>query len=183
MAGVKEKFVWTPDRVALLGVETDAEVAARFGLTMSQVVCARFHRGIRPVKDCVMCQRRFTVRSSDRHCARCKPKAKQEQRRSASLGWQRRNREPERLRVMRTKYGLTPADVDALIERQHGLCPICDKPLGDRKDDRHIDHVHGSNPPIVRGIIHGRCNRALGLLHDDPDAFRRAAAYLEAQRG
>ncbi|WTX58742.1 endonuclease VII domain-containing protein [Streptomyces sp. NBC_00224] len=41
----------------------------------------------------------------------------------------------------------------------------------------HVDHRHGTGK--VRGVRCFNCNPAIGKLGDDPDAVRRAAAYLE----
>jgi len=41
----------------------------------------------------------------------------------------------------------------------------------------HVDHCHETGR--VRGVLCFNCNSAIGKLGDDPDAVRRAAAYLE----
>jgi len=41
----------------------------------------------------------------------------------------------------------------------------------------HVDHCHQTGR--VRGVLCFNCNSAIGKLGDDPDAVRRAAAYLE----
>ncbi|MFJ7135810.1 endonuclease domain-containing protein [Streptomyces fungicidicus] len=41
----------------------------------------------------------------------------------------------------------------------------------------YVDHCHGAGR--VRGVLCFNCNSAIGKLGDDPDAVRRAAAYLE----
>jgi hypothetical protein len=41
----------------------------------------------------------------------------------------------------------------------------------------HVDHCHKTGR--VRGVLCFNCNSAIGKLGDDPDAVRRAAAYLE----
>ncbi|MER7738960.1 endonuclease domain-containing protein [Streptomyces sp. NPDC096538] len=40
-----------------------------------------------------------------------------------------------------------------------------------------VDHCCGAGR--VRGVMCFNCNSAIGKLGDDPDAVRRAAAYLE----
>jgi len=52
-------------------------------------------------------------------------------------------------------------------------CRIC----GDQERAVVLDHCHETN--IVRGLICGLCNSALGLFRDDPDLMRRAAEYVE----
>ncbi|MGI5256869.1 endonuclease VII domain-containing protein [Streptomyces angustmyceticus] len=73
---------------------------------------------------------------------------------------------------LKRHYGLTVAERDAMIKEQSGVCPICLEP-----GPKHVDHDHGTGK--VRGVLCFNCNSALGKLRDDPDAMRRAIAYLE----
>ncbi|MFE0542335.1 endonuclease VII domain-containing protein [Streptomyces sp. NPDC058891] len=77
-------------------------------------------------------------------------------------------------RVGRLKrhYGLTQAERDEIVASQRGLCVICLKAPA-----VHVDHCHETGK--VRGVLCFNCNSAIGKLGDDPDAVRRAAAYLE----
>ncbi|HET9945169.1 MAG TPA: endonuclease VII domain-containing protein, partial [Actinomycetes bacterium] len=59
---------------------------------------------------------------------------------------------------MRT-YGITEADVAAMLAAQHGVCAICQA-----ADAAHIDHDHTTG--AVRGMLCFRCNAALGQLDD-----------------
>ncbi|MET8815719.1 endonuclease VII domain-containing protein [Streptomyces sp. NPDC004549] len=73
---------------------------------------------------------------------------------------------------LKRHYGLTEAERDAMIAAQHGLCIIClAAPAA------HVDHCHKTGR--VRGVLCFNCNSAIGKLGDDPEAVRRAAAYLE----
>ncbi|MFH9431825.1 endonuclease VII domain-containing protein [Streptomyces sp. NPDC017615] len=61
---------------------------------------------------------------------------------------------------------------DAMVASQRGLCVIClNAPAA------HVDHCHKTGR--VRGVLCFNCNSAIGKLGDDPEAVRRAAAYLE----
>lgn len=73
---------------------------------------------------------------------------------------------------LRRRYGLTSADVDALVVQQDGLCAICA-----RRAPEHVDHDHVSG--AVRGVLCSGCNQGLGNFRDDTDALRRAIDYLE----
>ncbi|CCK31317.1 hypothetical protein BN159_6938 [Streptomyces davaonensis JCM 4913] len=73
---------------------------------------------------------------------------------------------------LKRQYGLTVAERDAMIASQMGLCVICLKAPA-----VHVDHCHKTGR--VRGVLCFNCNSAIGKLGDDPDAARRAAAYLE----
>lgn len=92
---------------------------------------------------------------------------------------QRRDRHRE------ARYGLSPADFDALLAQQGGRCAIC---LTGDPGQRgwQVDHDHACCPTTarscgrcVRGILCFLCNSALGKFGDDPDRLRRAIAYLE----
>lgn len=81
-----------------------------------------------------------------------------------------------RMPAHRTKmYGLTPADYEALLERQGGCCAICGKPPTGRALD--VDHCHRTG--AIRGLLHSQCNLTLGRHEDDPTWFKRAAVYLD----
>jgi hypothetical protein len=56
---------------------------------------------------------------------------------------------------------------------QEGKCKIC----SEFQHRLHIDHCHTTMK--LRGLICGPCNRALGLMRDNPEALRNAARYLE----
>lgn len=67
---------------------------------------------------------------------------------------------------------MTEADRDDMVSSQKGLCVICLAAPA-----VHVDHCHRTGK--VRGVLCFNCNSAIGLLGDDPDTVRRAAAYLE----
>ncbi|MFE2488853.1 endonuclease VII domain-containing protein [Streptomyces mirabilis] len=73
---------------------------------------------------------------------------------------------------LKRHYGMTEAERDEMIASQMGLCVICLKAPA-----VHVDHCHETGR--VRGVLCFNCNSAIGKLGDDPDAVRRAAAYLE----
>ena len=80
----------------------------------------------------------------------------------------------QRRRTLRTKYGLTPEGVDALVTRQSGRCYGCQKDL---PANYVIDHDHASG--VVRGLLCRPCNLTLGLVKDNQAVLRRLMAYLE----
>lgn len=109
-------------------------------------------------------------------CEKVKPHSDWERNRSSSDGWASYCREcrAERNRTgyFKRKYGLAPAELDAMIAEQQGVCCIClTAPAA------HVDHCHETGR--VRGVLCFSCNAALGQFKDRPDAIRRAAAYVE----
>ncbi len=80
------------------------------------------------------------------------------------------------------KYGITLEDALVLYDAQQGKCAICGNhlpPINAYNGSRQyaIDHCHRTK--VVRGILCGKCNRALGFFNDDPDLLYAAIAYLE----
>lgn len=103
--------------------------------------------------------------------------------------WQRQN--PEKLAKQRMKnveerarkhrnwhlqkrFGLTLEQYGQLLSKQDARCAIC----GDAPEGRtlHVDHDHETGE--VRGLLCMRCNNALGLFREDPDALTSALDYL-----
>lgn len=77
-------------------------------------------------------------------------------------------------------YGMTHLDYLTLLDAQDGFCAGCKKHFSlcstDRGSYLHVDHDH--NTGRVRGLLCGKCNKALGLLNDDPEVLHRLASYL-----
>jgi len=82
----------------------------------------------------------------------------------------------------RQAYGITQAQYDRLYFEQAGLCAICRQPET-RLHGRYgvpfnlgVDHNHTTGS--IRGLLCNTCNRALGLMGDDPSIFEAALRYL-----
>lgn len=69
------------------------------------------------------------------------------------------------------RYGIGADDVEWLVERQGGVCPLCRTAT-----PAHVDHDHITG--AVRGILCADCNSGMGQLRDDPWVVRRAIEYL-----
>jgi len=91
---------------------------------------------------------------------------------------------PEQARAVRRRqrlkrYGLTPEDYDRMVDEQDGACAICLKP-GDLDPTSQmrlgVDHDHGTGR--VRGLLCRPCNRAVGIMEDDPNRAQRMSDYL-----
>lgn len=118
---------------------------------------------------------RFMSKASPHRCKACA--------RAALKAWVAANpSEYERARRkshLKKHYGITAEQFDAMLAAQGGQCAICSEPPTDARGFRpHVDHCHASGK--IRGILCGRCNKALGQFKDDASLLRRAIAYLES---
>ena len=101
---------------------------------------------------------------------------------AANRSYRERNREAlkqkRRVRERRDRYGLSETEYEAMLERQGNACALCgaDGRVA-HKEVLAVDHCHATGK--VRGLLCDSCNRAIGLLGDDPDRLRLAALYLE----
>ncbi|MBZ6172818.1 MULTISPECIES: endonuclease VII domain-containing protein [Streptomyces] len=122
---------------------------------------------------------RVAAPEGHKYCQRCektKPHSEWDRNRTASDGLSTACKVCRaiegRARHLKRHYGLTEAERDEMVASQMGLCVICLK-----APPVHVDHCHETGK--VRGVLCFNCNSAIGKLGDDPDAVRRAAAYLE----
>jgi hypothetical protein len=89
--------------------------------------------------------------------------------------------------ALKTAYGITPEEYDAMYEGQQGRCAIC----GDLKDSWQpgmgvegrsrflvVDHDHKTRR--VRGLLCTRCNVGIGQFREDPVIMRAAILYVDA---
>ena len=149
---------------------------------------------------CVRCGSSFTVELG-RPPIRCKPCQaihKREGSKARQAAWRAAN--PERAKEIQNKYnrarllddeyrrlnrermvlatyGITQAQLEALIERQHGFCAICGGPPNGPGTRLHIDHCHDTGR--IRGMLCAKCNTMIGLADNDPCRLRDAADYLK----
>ena len=80
------------------------------------------------------------------------------------------------------KYALTPDDVQKMLTEQHNCCALCDKPFSEQGQRQYVvDHDHGTG--VVRGLLHGVCNTALGVIEDNFEWVEQALVYLAESEG
>lgn len=113
---------------------------------------------------------RHRNKPSGRHCY-CKPchNARGRETRQRLYGGSRHYH-------LKRKYGVGAADVDSMIEKQGGMCPICRK-----RSAVHVDHDHTSQK--VRAILCEPCNGGLGQFKDNPEFIQMAIKYLQQGQG
>ena len=91
-----------------------------------------------------------------------------------------RTENPEKRRIssrnseLKRLYGLTPEMYDALLSRQGGVCAGCG--LSPNNKRLCVDHDHATG--VVRGLLCGNCNMALGKVFDNVHTLTNLINYL-----
>lgn len=80
---------------------------------------------------------------------------------------------------LRNRYGLTVEKFNEMLVAQDWKCAICGASAPDHHKKRlNVDHCHKTG--IVRGLLCDACNRAIGLLKDDPELMKKAISYIQS---
>lgn len=152
--------------------------------------------GASPTKKCPRCKKNklrseFRVRPHNGHshsyCVPCERtynaarNREYQERRKRDPAVRAFEKERNRRTVLRLKYGITPETYDEMLEAQGGVCAICRQPPDRGRMFLDVDHCHESGR--VRGLLCSGCNRAIGLMGEDAERLRAAAAYVEAALG
>ena len=82
----------------------------------------------------------------------------------------------DRDRYLRRTHGITQAQYDEQLASQDGKCLLCGKKPG--KMNLVVDHDHVTGQ--LRGLLHNRCNRALGPAEQSPVVIALWIQYLSA---
>ena len=84
---------------------------------------------------------------------------------------------------LRRRYGLEPAQYQALLSAYAGKCWICQSKTGDTyrgKTSRlSVDHDHATGH--VRGLLCSSCNNGLGRFKHNIDLLEKAIDYLKKE--
>lgn len=82
---------------------------------------------------------------------------------------------------LKKNYGVSLAWFNAQLEKQNGVCMICEEPetviIHGRRIGLSVDHCHDTQE--VRGLLCAACNRAIGGLKHDKRLLQKAIEYLE----
>lgn len=80
-----------------------------------------------------------------------------------------------RRKMLKSKWGMEPADFDRMLAEQGGACAVCSGPT---KAGHHycIDHCHTTGK--IRGLLCHDCNMGIGKLGDTAASVAKALAYL-----
>jgi len=88
------------------------------------------------------------------------------------------HRQKRRGEQLKNKYGISPAQYQYMLDQQGGVCAICKQPP--ESDSLNLDLDHNHRTDVIRGLLHSSCNRALGLLKDNPDIILAASYYVRS---
>lgn len=80
---------------------------------------------------------------------------------------------------LRKKYGISPKELDGMIQVQMNKCAICGREPNGKKR-LFVDHCHKTGK--VRGLLCTNCNLGLGSFKDDIERLKTAIAYLERNK-
>lgn len=83
--------------------------------------------------------------------------------------------------ALKNKFGITPEDKLRMFSEQGGCCCIC-KNAFLTLASACVDHVHNSDPIVVRGLLCITCNWGLGHFQDSSHLLESADAYLKKAR-
>lgn len=76
---------------------------------------------------------------------------------------------------MKCEFGITLDDYNVMVERQRGVCAICQMPENGKS--LAVDHDHKTG--IVRGLLCANCNNGLGRFKDNINVLLAAIHYLD----
>lgn len=91
----------------------------------------------------------------------------------------RRDRGTAKEYALKSRYGLTVADREAMFVRQGSACASCGSQS--TKCKWVVDHCHATNK--VRGVVCHTCNLALGYVNDSTVRLEKLIAYLRSHGG
>ena len=83
----------------------------------------------------------------------------------------------KRDKSLQSRYKITQKEYDEWSEIQKHSCAVCGIHRTESPKRLAVDHCHITG--IIRGLLCSNCNRAIGLLQDNPRLLREAADYLE----
>jgi hypothetical protein len=93
------------------------------------------------------------------------------------IAWQKRNPEYRLKSRLKMMYGTTLEAYYAMLQAQGGKCALCEVFLSATgATGPHVDHSHTTGK--IRGLLCGRCNRALGLFKENHEALAKASQYV-----
>jgi hypothetical protein len=104
-------------------------------------------------------------------CKVCKDEFKFHKRKTGKDGLNAMCKQCTNIAARCKRYGLSTAEFEGLMLRQANLCAMCLE-----KHDLVVDHNHSTK--MVRGLLCGQCNSAIGSFNEDSLLLQEVYAYL-----
>lgn len=83
-------------------------------------------------------------------------------------------------------YGITEQEYEEMKQHQDYKCYLCGSDgfvIGNNNHSEKLAVDHDHETGEVRKLLCHNCNRALGLMQDNPNLLRKAADYIEYHQG
>lgn len=148
------------------------EVCKRCGIKRSYIdfhIVKECRGGRRPV--CKFCIRKQQKKRYDDNA---------EFARARQRKWHTDNPRASRGSKLKSTYGITIEQYDAMFISQGGICLICGCPETVKRNGKiknlSIDHNHVTGK--IRGLLCQKCNQALGLLGENPVTINSLLKYI-----
>lgn len=99
--------------------------------------------------------------------------------------WRKSNPESDKNSRLKCLFGINLEKYNEMLASQNGVCKLCFKAEQDIHHNSNkvislaVDHCHSSKK--VRGLLCGKCNKALGLIKDSQEWLVRASLYLRGE--
>ena len=137
-------------------------------------------------KSCQTCSRmRLLTSNPNWTCEKCKQlRIDKKQKQQAEEPKQRHtlkriiDEERRATRVVR-EYGISKDEYVKLLREQGGVCAICFQ-LPKENHNLHVDHDHETE--LIRGLLCGNCNKAIGLMKESSEIFESAILYINKHK-
>jgi hypothetical protein len=81
--------------------------------------------------------------------------------------------------ALSSKYKITEQKYFEILEKQIGLCAICESDFPGRKGSKNFTVDHDHTTMEVRGLLCHPCNVMLGLAKDNIEVLETAIKYLK----
>jgi len=92
-------------------------------------------------------------------------------------------REKHKANQLRIRYNITPEDYKFMLEKQNGVCALCDLPetakisKGPGIRSLAVDHDHSTGK--VRALLCNKCNVMLGTYENNRELFVKFDNYIK----
>ena len=91
--------------------------------------------------------------------------------------YREKNKDRERNSQLRRNFGISLHEYNLMLTEQKGKCACCGIHQNELTINFAVDHDHDTG--LIRGLLCGICNTAIGKLGDNIEGLMRALNYLE----